>query len=258
MDQSAAARRSLLPRTAHCRLTFAVRSRCAQSDVTFEAAKNATAEATAAGSAGGPSPSPLPLPLSLSLSSPLRHSRTLSPPTAANSAAGTAGIAAPLMGVSTVRFQMATPMLLDSVQLRGRAVAHGAPPTVHILQVRAKLHAEDDYHTLPGSGYDTAVSSSKAEASPSSGGGAALAAVNARQRFRVCGLAKFVEVTLAGNARLAGTAKDDDTLLKKMDFGNSSPFPLSPASSSIEATIVSGPMDDAGQGSAGQTPLLAA
>jgi hypothetical protein len=125
--------------------------------------------------------------------------------------------------VSTIRFTLETPIILDSLQLRGRAVGHAAA-LLQIQTVRTKLNEEDEYHTLPGSGYDVSsiLSSSSKFESPSS---AATHVISARQRYRVSGLVKHIELVVQGNVKQV-QSKEDDSILKKMDFGFG---PLSPA-----------------------------
>jgi hypothetical protein len=150
------------------------------------------------------------------------------------------------LGLTTVRFTLATPCILDHVQLRGKPLMGPAATGIQIKKVRGKLHVADEYHLLPGAGYSEAgaggVGSSAIRAlgdSPSSTSQSCPAL--ARQRFKVTGLVRYLEIELVGNltqvsAAHAAAAKtrDENNVLKKMDFTSA----LSPSSSLADVPIL--------------------
>jgi hypothetical protein len=140
-----------------------------------------------------------------------------------------------------VRFTLDSPIILDAVQLRGRALTISGPTSssssasqqLHVLSVRTKFYPEDEYHTLPGSGYDSAAGGGASSRFDSSPPAASLSSslISGRQRYRVSGLVKYLEIVLAGDVT-AKPLEREESLLKKMDFSSTtaSGVPLSPDS----------------------------
>jgi hypothetical protein len=142
--------------------------------------------------------------------------------------------------MSTAQLLLHSPIVIDAVQLRGRAITITGPSSssasqLHLLSVPSKFHPGDEYHTLSGSGYDSAAgggAAAKFESSPPSSLSSSL--ISGRQRSRVSGLRKYLEIVLVGDVT-AKPVEREESLLMKMDFsssttGGSSSFPLSPDS----------------------------